>query len=130
MIAVDTNVIVRLLVGDDQKQAGRARLLFEQRPIAISATVLLETEWVLRSAYEFAPYAIFESFMKLCGLPRVTLIQPGLVRTALEGYRIGLDFADALHLAGAIPASQFATFDRALVRAAAKLSGAIEVVEP
>ena len=130
MIAVDTNVVVRLLVGDDQKQAERARLLFERNSIAISSTVLLETEWVLRGAYEFAPDAICSSFLKLFGLPQVTLLPRGHARAALAGYRQGLDFADALQLAGAVTASQFATFDRALVKAAAKLTGAIEVVEP
>ena len=53
MIAVDTNVLVRLLTGDDLKQAAAARSLFAAGPIWIAKTVLLETAWVLRSLYGF-----------------------------------------------------------------------------
>ncbi|MCJ7797317.1 MAG: PIN domain-containing protein, partial [Thermoleophilia bacterium] len=51
MIAVDTTVLVRLLVRDDDVQAGRAAALFEQNEIFVCKTVLLETEWVLRFSY-------------------------------------------------------------------------------
>ena len=44
MIAVDTNVLVRLVVRDDAVQAGRAAALFEQNEIYVCKTVLLETE--------------------------------------------------------------------------------------
>ena len=50
MIAVDTNVLVRLLTGDDSKQEA-ARSLFAREPIWIAKTVLLETGWVLRGLY-------------------------------------------------------------------------------
>ena len=51
MIAIDANIIVRLLTKDDDKQYQKAYRLFEQHPIFISETVILETEWVLRFAY-------------------------------------------------------------------------------
>ena len=57
MIAVDTNVLVRLLTGDDPAQTRRAADLFAQESILIPKTVLLETEWVLRYRYELAPIA-------------------------------------------------------------------------
>jgi len=53
MISVDTNVIVRLLTGDDRPQFKRDRSLFEKESIFITTTVILETEWVLRYAYHF-----------------------------------------------------------------------------
>lgn len=130
MIAVDTNVIVRLLVADDRRQAIRARRLFEANGILIPTTVLLEAEWVLRSAYDFQPVAIFEAFQKLLGLPQVSLPEPAVVHAALMAYRDGLDFADALHLAGAADAERLATFDRKLLTAARRMSGFIPVVEP
>ena len=43
MISVDTNVIVRLLTGDNQPQFKRAMSLFEKESIFISTTVILET---------------------------------------------------------------------------------------
>jgi predicted nucleic-acid-binding protein len=48
MLAVDTNVLVRLLTGDEPKQAAAARALFAAEPIWIAKTVFLETGWVLR----------------------------------------------------------------------------------
>ena len=51
IVAVDTNILVRFLVADEPEQARRARELFSLNTILIPTTVLLETEWVLRSAY-------------------------------------------------------------------------------
>lgn len=129
MIAVDTNVIVRLLVADDRRQANRARRLFEANGILIPTTVLLEAEWVLRSAYDFKPAAIFEAFQKLLGLPQVALTEPTVVHAALTAYHNGLDLADALHLTGSAAAERFATFDPKLLTSARRLSGLIPVVE-
>src|ERR1039457_3819826 len=71
MIAVDTNVLVRLLTGDDPMQEAAARSLFATEPIWIAKTVLLETGWVLRSLYGFEDSAIRDSFTKLLGLKNV-----------------------------------------------------------
>ena len=54
MLAIDTNLIVRYLVGDDPGQAARARRLIDNNDVFICTTVLLETEWVLRSVYGFS----------------------------------------------------------------------------
>lgn len=56
MIAVDTNVIVRFLVRDDEEQAEtvrrRLKLAEEKRErLMIPLLVVLETIWVLESAY-------------------------------------------------------------------------------
>ena len=61
MIAVDTNLLVRLLSGDDAKQAVSARAVFSSGPIWIAKTVLLETGWVLRSLYGSEEGAIREA---------------------------------------------------------------------
>ena len=54
MIAIDTNLLVRLLTNDEPQQAARAIQLFKSgAEIFIGKTVLLETAWVLRSVYEF-----------------------------------------------------------------------------
>ena len=53
MTAADTNVVVRLLTGDDPVQSSAARLLFESGTVWIAKTVLLEADWVLRSLYGF-----------------------------------------------------------------------------
>lgn len=58
VLAVDTNVVVRLLTNDDPAQARRAAAFFADHEIFIAVTVLLETEWVLRHAYDLERSAI------------------------------------------------------------------------
>ena len=47
MNGVDTNIIVRLLTGDDPGQSEKARAVFKKPDIFIAETVMLEAEWVL-----------------------------------------------------------------------------------
>jgi predicted nucleic-acid-binding protein len=71
MIAVDTNVVVRLLTKDDLKQTA-AESLFAVEPIWIAKTVLLETIWVLRSLYGFDEGATRGALELLLGLKTCT----------------------------------------------------------
>lgn len=128
MIAADTNVLVRFLINDDPDQNRRAKNLFDKNRIFISATVLLETEWVLRGAYGQTCARILESFQALLGMQGVAVEDAGRLAGALVWYESGLDFADALHLASASAAQTFATFDRRLIRRAGKLNVAPAVV--
>jgi len=122
MTAVDTNVLVRLLTGDDPQQALAARTLFASGPIWIAKTVLLETGWVLSSVYGFEGAAITAGFTKLLGLRRVTVEDAPAVAAALKLTGHGIELADALHLCGRPSSARFASFDRALVQRA-KRSG-------
>ena len=138
MKAVDTNVIVRLLIEDDLAQAERARAIFgeeESETIFISKTVLLEAEWVLRGGYKVPKMKIFESLEALLGLANVTVEAPTVVRNALDWAQDGLDFADALHLASVPRAEEgdgerrvFLTFDRDLAFKSAAIKDAVQVV--
>jgi predicted nucleic acid-binding protein len=119
MLAIDTNVIVRALIGDDPVQAEKARALIENEDVFVTSTVLLETEWVLRSAYGLNRAEIIETLTLFSGLPRVTMAEPLRVSAALTLAAAGLDFADALHLAGAETCEAFVTFDRKLGKAGA-----------
>jgi predicted nucleic-acid-binding protein len=121
MIAIDTNVVVRFLVDDDHEQFRRARQVIANAPVFISNTVLLECEWVLRSVYEYEPRDFVEALRNFAGLEKVTLEDPELAATALKWHEQGMDFADALHLAGAVVCDAFLTFDRRLANAAARL---------
>ena len=56
MLGVDTNVLVRFLVRDDEAQFEKARKLIKRevaagRRVFVNQLVLMETEWVLRSRY-------------------------------------------------------------------------------
>jgi predicted nucleic acid-binding protein len=60
--------------------------------------------------------------MRLFGLPTVSVAEPRAVRRALDYAELGLDFADALHLAQATECEAFVTFDRRLARKARRLA--------
>lgn len=130
MTAIDTNVIVRFLIKDDPPVALRAAALLGHGRITVLKTVLLETEWVLRAGYGFSGVDISAGFRRLLGIPGVSAEDSSTVARALDWYEQGLDFADALHLASGAGVERFATFDRSLIRKAAKLPAAPSVFEP
>ncbi|WP_019502476.1 type II toxin-antitoxin system VapC family toxin [Pseudanabaena sp. PCC 6802] len=111
MIAVDTNVVVRLLTQDDENQYNKSLELFRERDVFIPETVILEAEWVLRFAYRFRPDEICEAFRNLLGLPNVQVTNGGLIAQVLQWHQNGLDFADAFHLAQSHNCLELYTFD-------------------
>ncbi|HVA82132.1 MAG TPA: type II toxin-antitoxin system VapC family toxin [Candidatus Binataceae bacterium] len=129
MVAVDTNVVVRLLTGDDPAQAARAHALFEREAVLLGKTMMLESEWVLRRLYGFGSERIADAFAALMGLPEVTCEDSPALADAIRWMRAGMDFADALHLASAQPAGRFATFDGKLARRAAKVAD-VAIIRP
>ncbi|HET7562994.1 MAG TPA: type II toxin-antitoxin system VapC family toxin [Rhodanobacteraceae bacterium] len=129
MPAVDTNVVVRYLTGDDAAQARAARKLVDGGDIALSGTVLLETEWVLRSLYGYDRRRIHAALTAFAGLANVELDDPARAARAFDWFGKGMDFADALHLAACREGEAFATFDRKLATAARKAgAGKIRVL--
>jgi predicted nucleic-acid-binding protein len=129
VVAVDTNVVVRLLTGDEPAQAARARALFEREAVLLAKTVILESEWVLRRLYRFRSDRIADAFVALIALPNLVCEDARVVADAVQWMRDGMDFADALHLGSARPAGRFATFDTRLAKRAAKIAE-IAVVRP
>jgi predicted nucleic-acid-binding protein len=121
MIAVDTNVLVRLLTGDDPKQAAVAHALFERESIWISKTVLLETGWVLRSLYGFEESAIRDAFTKLLGLNNVQAEDESSLAAALALTTHGIELADAIHLSGRPSGARFVSFDKSFVQRARRV---------
>lgn len=121
MIALDTNVVVRVLTADDPVQAGVARRVMQSGTLFLSKTVLLETEWVLRYAYELGRAEIGDALRKLIRYRRVEVEGLPAVIAALSWHAAGMDFADALHLASSKGADRLATFDRELATAAKRL---------
>jgi predicted nucleic-acid-binding protein len=120
MIAIDTNVLVRYLVNDDEKQAERAKHLFDAAAnrsdhIFIGCIVLVETVWVLESAYEFTRSEQAEVVTELLAAGLFRFERKEEVEKALDRFRKGkADFSDYLSaeisLAGA--RSKLHTFDK------------------
>lgn len=118
MLAIDTNVVVRYLTNDHPRQSPRARALIDGQPVYVAVTVMLEVEWVLRSAYGYRPADIARAMRSFAGLPTVSVEDPTVVAAALDLSESGMDFADALHLRKTAHCEGMASFDRKFVKAA------------
>jgi predicted nucleic-acid-binding protein len=113
--AIDTNVIVRLIAEDNLSQVEIAeRLALE--PFMILPTVLLESVWVLEKSYRMSRDEVNARLCDLLGNVNAVVVSAEAVDWALDQYRQGMDFADALHLALADEANadQFSTFDQGI----------------
>jgi predicted nucleic-acid-binding protein len=122
VIALDTNVLVRLVLQDDEVQARTAERLFvrarrDHTPLFVADVVLCELVWVLSRRASLRRADIAEALERLLRTELITLDDTAVAERALEAYRDGKgDFADYLirergRVAGA---SEVATFDRAL----------------
>ncbi|OIP16211.1 MAG: VapC toxin family PIN domain ribonuclease [Comamonadaceae bacterium CG2_30_59_20] len=126
MIAFDTNMLVRALVLDNPAQADVARQLMAANTVFISRTVLLETEWVLRTRYKISKDQMQEFFIALLASENAVVEAADTVSHALDWYAQGADFADALHLS-ACDAAVLHTFDREFCKAARSVGATPEV---
>ncbi len=129
MTAVDTNILVRFLTRDDPRQFAASRAIFESEAVFVPDTVILETEWVLRFAYDFSAEEICGAFRKLFGLPNVSVANAFVIAQAISWHEQGLDFPDALHLALCQKQPVLKTFDEKFIKRAKGLSSC-EVVAP
>ena len=129
MLAIDTNLIVRYLTGDHPGQSAQAKALIDSEDVFVCTTVLLETEWVLRSVYDYTAPQLARALRAFAGLPHVTIEDTSQAAQALDWMDAGMDFADALHLAKAQGCDAFESFDQRFARVANRL-GAIKVRAP
>ena len=124
MGAVDTNVLVRLLVADDAAQTKRAvNFLESSRPLWISLVVLVETIWVLATVYKWSKTQIIAMLQTATASRDFAFQSVDSIRAAVRMYQTcRADFSDclALELARADGHLPFASFDRAV----ANLNGA------
>jgi predicted nucleic-acid-binding protein len=116
MTGIDTNLLVRIITLDNDEQASRATRFLDAEQSFIPKTVLLETEWVLRSTYGLQPRIIANSLRGVIGRANTTVEAEDAVTQALAWFEDGMDFADAMHLASIPDDYKFATFDNRLRR--------------
>ncbi|MSQ58705.1 MAG: PIN domain-containing protein [Betaproteobacteria bacterium] len=130
MIALDTNLLARFLLGDEPVQSAAAKRVLENpdEPLWIPVTVTLELAWVLKSR-GVPREACIEALRTLFALPNVRPQLPGAIATAFQSSDGGIDLADALHLALSANAGKFLSFDTQLAKQARRL-GTYPVVSP
>jgi len=102
MIGLDTNVLVRFLVRDDERQFARARRLLRRQsgkvePVLVNLLVLLETEWVLRSRYGLSKSEILGAFSGLLDTAELLFEDEASLEQALYMWKdSSAQFADCL----------------------------------
>lgn len=128
MPALDTNILVRHVVGDDHAQLALVRRLIQQaiddgQTLFVPVTVVLELEWVLRSSYGCSKDEVLRVVANLFSAAELDFESEQAQEVALQLYRDGAaDFADCVHVALAAQAGEqpLWTFDRR----AAQIQGA------
>ena len=120
MVGVDTNILVRFLVGDDEKQADKVYKLFksiedDKGELFIPTLVILELIWVLESVYEIVRSDILDSVSQLILMPifkfeNLTTIQNFI----FEAQQSKFDLSDLLiaHSANTNGCEVILTFDK------------------
>ena len=102
MLGVNTNVLVRFLVRDDEVQFEKARKLIKRevaagRRVFVSQLVLLETEWVLRGRYSLPKHRIVAAISGLLDAADVRFEDEPAIEEALFIWKdTPADFADCL----------------------------------
>ena len=113
-VAVDTNVLVRFLVRDDEAQAEMAKAAIDAADtIVIPTIVLCELAWVLKRAVRMAPRDIADHIGELVRSRNVELDRAA-AEAGLQALAKGGDFADGVirHEARRQRCDQLLTFDR------------------
>lgn len=102
MLGVDTNVLVRFPVRDDEAQFEKARKQIKRevasgRRVFVSQLVLLETEWVLRSRFSLPKSQIIEAISGLLDATDVRFEDEPAIEEALFIWKDNsADFANCL----------------------------------
>ena len=102
MLGIDTNVLVRFLVRDDEAQFEKARKLIKRevaagRRVFVNQLVLMETEWVLRSRYAVPKNQIIAAISGLLDASDVQFEDEPAIEEALFIWKDSTaDFADCL----------------------------------
>ncbi len=128
MIALDTNILARAIVEEEnadaatQAQQQRAQaLLASEQVLFIPVTVVEELEWVLRGVYDMPREEVADVFDDMLAIENLVLDRAAAVKQAVAWYRRGLDFSDALHLAQSGLCAGLVTFDVRFAKVAQRL---------
>ena len=119
MEAIDTNVLVRYITGDDEAQLEQAAMLIESdEPKLVNPIVLVELSWVLSSVYNLSRDVIADTLKDIGSCGYLIYKRPRPVKAAIEAYIKGYGLADALilHINAEDGAAVTYTFDKKAAR--------------
>jgi len=120
MKALDTNVLIRFLVADDEKQANRVRSLFkqaesDQHKLYVPILVVLEMLWVLESVYKISRQQILDALQNLLLMPILQFDEQSALQGFIHSAKAGTeDLSDLLIAHSAVEAGceDVLTFDK------------------
>jgi predicted nucleic-acid-binding protein len=121
MLAVDTNVLVRWILRDDEPQAIVADAIMAGET-EVSTAVLMELGWVLGTIGGMNRKQVADSLAAILSIATANINRRDALRWAIERYRKGGEIDDLIHVACVDAASGFATFDRGVSKAAGRTS--------
>lgn len=128
MTALDTNVLVRLLAQDDDVQFRKVLQMLNRKraDFFVGDLVLAETDWVLRSLYNWNGDEVADAFGRLTTIHNLSFENEARLRSSLKALREGADLADELIVRSCRDhgAKSFATFDKCIVRRHKPFAGA------
>lgn len=118
--SIDTNVLVRLVTGDDPGQLAKAKAFVHlHRPVLVTHLSMLELAWVLQSGYGMGKGKVVQVLGMLLELEELRIEAPAILQAALDAWQHArADFADCfiLETVKAAQATPLGTFDAILAR--------------
>lgn len=128
MIALDTNILARAIIQEADpdeatqcQQAAAQALLTSGQALFLPVTVLQELEWVLRGVYQLPRDQVLGVIEDLLVIEHLMIDRAIAMAEAVECYRQGMDFSDALHLAQSKHCDSMASFDSKFCKLAKRL---------
>lgn len=120
MISLDTNILVRFFAKDDEAQLRKVHGLLGRKDTTffVCDLVLVETQWVLRSIYEWTCPEVAAAFFRLTSIHNLEFENEARLRVAINALQEGADLADELIVKTSRErgAESFTTFDKAIIR--------------
>ncbi|MGA1800008.1 type II toxin-antitoxin system VapC family toxin [Sphingomonas sp. 4RDLI-65] len=114
MKAVDTNILARFILADDERQSAMASDILSA-PVWVGLTVWLELGWVLATRAALGRAIVADAIETLLQLRTIHTADRDGLAWAVARYRAGADWADMIHLVSARSvADGFVTFDRGI----------------
>jgi predicted nucleic-acid-binding protein len=129
-ITADTNVLVRAIVGDDERQSKLAQAELEKADaVALALPAICELVWVLSQAYKVPDAEIAQAIRRLIDSARVLVDRPA-VEAGLAMLDVGGDFADGIisYEGSWLGAKTFVSFDKKATKLLAAQGGSVRLL--
>ncbi|HEY3641222.1 MAG TPA: type II toxin-antitoxin system VapC family toxin [Xanthobacteraceae bacterium] len=129
-ITADSNVLVRAITGDNERQSRVAQAeLMKADVVALALPALCELVWVLSQGYKIPPGEITEAIRRLMNGANVVMNRPA-AEAGLALLNAGGDFADGViaYEGSWLGADTFISFDKKAVKLMKARGGSVRLL--